>query len=71
MSNALEVRDFLYREKVAFEVLNADDIAELCAKVFTDKGFAQQLSERIKNLSKNDSLLQIDRIVKLKNILGD
>ena len=71
MANALEVRDFLHREKVAFEVQNADDIAELCTKIFTDKKFAQQLSERIKNLSKNDALLQIDKIVKLKNIFGN
>ncbi len=67
MANALEVRDFLHKEKVAFEVQNTDDIVEICTKIFTDKDFAEQLAKRAISVTNNNALQQIDAMIKLKN----
>ncbi len=71
MANALEVRDFLHSEKVAFEVQNSENIVTICTKILTDQSFVQQLLSHIKTLGKNDSLGQIDRVIRLSNIFGN
>lgn len=66
MENALEVRDFLHRENVAFEVNSEADIVSLCTDFFADNSLLKSVSNHALSLSKNDSLQQIDEIIKLK-----
>lgn len=65
MENALEVRDFLHRENVAFEVNNETDIVTLCSDFFSDSSLLKNISDRALSLSKNSALQQIDKIIRL------
>lgn len=69
MDNALEMRDFLQAEQVAFEVASSEDIANICANIFADTDYAKRLHKKAITLTANNSLKQIDEIIDLKTIL--
>lgn len=66
MENALEVRDFLQKEKLAFEVKNSDEICAICKRLAPD---LKNIAKRASSITKNDSLKQIDEIIQLSKIL--
>lgn len=63
MDSALEVRDFLDGEKVAFEVENASDIVSICSRFFENEALLKDISDRSLKLTKNNALKQIDEII--------
>jgi 3-deoxy-D-manno-octulosonic-acid transferase len=67
MDNAIGVRDFLKEQQVAFEVKNSDDIYKTCSQFFSNSKKLNKISKLAKNITKNESLNQIDREL---NVLG-
>ncbi len=66
MDNALEVRDFLHSNNVAFEVKNSDDIYNIFYKLVEDEILMNNVIKTASKLTGNESLQQIDRIIKLE-----
>ncbi len=64
MDNTAEVKDFLLENKVAFEVKNSDDIVEYCKRFFSSNVDLLNIKCKAQRLTKNNSLQQIDMIVK-------
>lgn len=65
MDNALEVRDLLIAKGVGFEVKNASSIAALSLRLLSAPEEMTELFKKAESLSKNKSLEQIDRFIKL------
>lgn len=76
MDNALEVRDFLQEQKLAFEVKNSDDIVNICSDLLQESennadigSPLQKIKNRALSITKNSALQEIDDIICLSEIL--
>lgn len=67
MGNAIEVRDFLSENQIAFEVKSYEDIFKYCREFFSDKKLLEDIEKNSKRITKNNSLNQIDAIMKQLN----
>lgn len=65
MENALETRDLLHKNKLAFEVNSAKDIEKECRRFFSDKKLLNDIEKRSKYVTDNNSLKQIDEIINI------
>ena len=65
MDNALEVRNLILKNQVGFEVKSAEDIASLCRNFFSNPDILKEIETKTKALTHNESLQQIDKIVKI------
>lgn len=63
MDNALEVRDFLTRNGVAFEVKDEKDISKICVDLFENKEHLSEIYNKSISITNNRSLEQIDTIM--------
>lgn len=65
MDNALEVRDFVLKNQVGFEVKSHEDIASYCRNFFLHPELLEKIRIKTKALTHNESLHQIDEIIEL------
>jgi 3-deoxy-D-manno-octulosonic-acid transferase len=66
MDNAIEIRDFLKANKVAFEVHNANEIYNICLKLLTNPDELAEISKNALSISRNRALEQIDSMMRLQ-----
>lgn len=64
MDNALEVRDLILKNQVGLEVKSFEDIATHCQNFFSHPEVLKEIETKTKTLTHNESLQQIDEIVK-------
>jgi 3-deoxy-D-manno-octulosonic-acid transferase len=70
MDNALEVRDFLRANGLAFEVKNADDIYKICDELLSNEESLKSVSEKALSVTKNESLQKINKIMQLERFFS-
>lgn len=63
MDNAMEVRDFILKNKAGFEVESYEDIVFRCRNFFSHTELLKDIEKKMKALTHNESLQQIDKIV--------
>ncbi|MDR2157904.1 MAG: 3-deoxy-D-manno-octulosonic acid transferase, partial [Holosporaceae bacterium] len=71
MDNAMEARDLLGRKQAAFQINNADEICKICSRLLSDSAQLKKVSEFAAAAAKNESLKQIDDIIRLPKYLSD
>lgn len=64
MDNALEVRDLVLKNQVGFEVKSSEDIIFYCRDFFSHPEILKKIESKIEALTHNESLQQIDKLVK-------
>ncbi len=67
MDNALEVRDIIREKGVGFEVRTAEDIFKYCKEFFLDVAKTSKIQKKAMELTKNNSLQQIDELIENTN----
>lgn len=68
MDNALEIRDFLHSNNIAFEVKNSDDIYNIFCKLAEDKNLMNSVIKTASKFTKNESLEKIDKVMQLERL---
>ena len=63
MDNATEVKDFILKNKAGFEVESYEDIVFRCRNFFSHTELLKDIEKKMKALTHNESLQQIDKIV--------
>jgi 3-deoxy-D-manno-octulosonic-acid transferase len=63
MDNAIEVKDFVLKNQIGFEVKSSEDIISYCRKFFLHPELLKEIKTKTKDLTHNESLQQIDEIV--------
>lgn len=66
MDNALEVRDFLRSNNIAFEVKDHGDICNVFSRLIEEENLMNDVTMAASKLTKNEALQKIDDIMKLK-----
>ncbi len=63
MDNAIEVKDFVLKNQIGFEVKSYEDIVSHCREFFSHPELLKKIETKIKDLTRNESLQEIDKIV--------
>jgi len=63
MDNAIEVRDFILKNQAGFEIKSYKDIVSICNNFFSHPNTLEKIQTITKELTRNESLRQIDEIV--------
>ncbi|MDR1335153.1 MAG: hypothetical protein LBJ19_02710 [Holosporaceae bacterium] len=65
MDNAMEVRNLLRDNGVAFEVHSSDEICDRCLQLLMDQNMLDEISSRALSITRNESLTQIEKAMQL------
>ncbi len=63
MDNSLEVKDFVLKNQLGFEISNHKDMISLCKNLFSHPELLKEIESKTKVLTHNESLQQINQIV--------
>jgi len=61
--NATEVKDFVLKNQIGFEVKSSENIVSYCRKFFLHPELLKEIETKTKALTRNESLQQIDKII--------